>query len=208
MQRSSAFEALRERAEDRLLEAAGILGGEEYTARCRFIAEPSALKLYCPALSELFGGIGYRIFEPVIEEISALAIFLPMVANLSGAAGNQSVAVSIRELSMGLVSSRDVVWVWAKEAAVGVLNGVLIGALLGGVVHAWRGDVALAGVCCHCLCSFMHLGRVGRWRFAINLATFWGGSAMLASPILTTVTDMLAFLFVLSLAKSFLLLPA
>jgi magnesium transporter len=144
-------------------------------------------------------------FEPVIEEITALAIFLPMVANLSGAAGNQSVAVSIRELSLGLVSSRDVWWVWVKEAAVGIANGILIGALLGGIVHIWRGDWALAGVVAIAYAMSCTLAVLVGGGLPLILRRFGVDPAMLASPILTTITDMLAFLFVLSLAKSFLL---
>ena len=101
VQRASVFEALRERAEERLLEAAGIFGGEELRTmplRNRIFRRLSFL---LPSVVLSYAAVSViSFFEPVIAEITALAIFLPMVANLSGAAGNQSVAVSIRELSL------------------------------------------------------------------------------------------------------------
>ena len=46
--------------------------------------------------------------------------------------GNQAVAVSMRELSLGLVRPRELLWVLSKEAKVGIINGLGLGLLLGG----------------------------------------------------------------------------
>jgi hypothetical protein len=58
--------------------------------------------------------------------------FLKMVSDMSGCSGNQAVAVSMRELSLGLVRPNELLRVMRKEAALGILNGLALGILLGG----------------------------------------------------------------------------
>ena len=145
-------------------------------------------------------------YEPVIEKLTALAIFLPMVANLSGAAGNQAVAVSIRELALGLIDERDMFLVWRKEVLVGLINGVLLGLMLTLVTLTMRHEQpVLAG-----------LIGISYALTSILAVTFGGGlplvlqrigvdPAMLSSPILTTLTDLFSFATVLTLAATVIL---
>ena len=142
----------------------------------------------------------------MIEKITALAIFLPMVANLSGAAGNQAVAVSIRELSLGLISESDVLRVWHKEILVGFVNGIAIGLLLGLITWLTRFDepeLALVIGSAYVTSSVFAVTLGGA--LPLFVRRFGVDPAMLSSPILTTLTDMASFFFVLSLATYFLI---
>lgn len=130
----------------------------------------------------------------------ALAVFLPIVSDMSGCSGNQAVAVSMRELSLGIVKPFEVVRVWIQEIKVGVLNGITLGILLGVVAWLWKDNY--------------WLGLVVGTALAINtmVAVSLGGTvplvlkrigvdpAVASGPILTTVTDMCGFFLVLSLA--------
>jgi len=202
VQRAAVNEALSERESDNFLKFSGIVGGEEIrtmplgnrTFRRLTFLLPNIVLSYLSVT--IIAG-----FEQVISELTVLAIFIPMVANLSGAAGNQAVAVSIRELSLGVVAPSDVARVWRKEVLIGLINGVLIGILLAVVCWLMRSDypqiAALVGVA-----------------YAVNsvLAVCLGGGlplllkrtgvdpAMMSSPILTTLTDMGSFLLVLGMA--------
>ena len=62
--------------------------------------------------------------------VIALAIFLPIISDMSGCSGNQAVAVSMRELTLGVIRPRELLRVWWQEVSVGVLNGLVLGALL------------------------------------------------------------------------------
>ncbi|MFA0252523.1 magnesium transporter, partial [Vibrio sp. 10N.261.45.A4] len=77
--------------------------------------------------------------EFIIAQYALLAAILPLVANLSGAAGNQAVAVSIRELSTGSLSPKDVLFVAFKELPIGIVNGVLIGSILAVLAYLTHG---------------------------------------------------------------------
>ena len=46
----------------------------------------------------------------------ALAVFLPIISDMSGCSGNQAVAVSMRELSLGVVKPFEVLYVAATRA--------------------------------------------------------------------------------------------
>jgi magnesium transporter len=71
-------------------------------------------------------------FEGTIEQFIKLVVFLPLVMALGGIAGNQTIAIIVREIAIGQTE-----WVGArkalfKEILVGIGNGVIIGAILGG----------------------------------------------------------------------------
>lgn len=71
-------------------------------------------------------------FEGTIEQFIKLVVFLPLVMALGGVAGNQTIAIIVREIAIGQAE-----WVGArkalmKEIIVGIGNGIIIGALLGG----------------------------------------------------------------------------
>ena len=59
-----------------------------------------------------------------LEAVIALAVFLPIISDMSGCSGNQAVAVSMRELSLGVTRPSDLFRVLGKEIAVGVVNGI------------------------------------------------------------------------------------
>ena len=140
-------------------------------------------------------------FEDTLTRLIALAAFLPIISDMSGCSGNQAVAVSMRELSLGLVRPREVLRVWGKEVSVGLINGVSLGVLLGLVAWLWRGNPTL--------------GIVVGVALALNtiVAVSIGGSvplilkglgvdpALASGPILTTVTDICGFFFALGLAS-------
>jgi magnesium transporter len=206
--RAVVQEAVAKRQEEQLMQFGGVISGEElrimpFGGRClkrlAFLL-PSILLSYV-AVSVI------ALYEPVIEQISALAVFLPMVANLSGAAGNQAVAVSIRELTLGLMDHRNFWRVFTKEIFLGLINGIAIGTILGLLTYLLRPET-------HHLLPFV-IG--GSYACSSILAVCLGGGlpllmkwlkvdpAMLSSPVLTTLTDMTSFFLVLSLASRVLL---
>jgi magnesium transporter len=204
VRRSAVYEALQEREAATLMRFGGIVGGEELRSMPIGIRTLRRLAFLMPSIALSYLAVSViAIYEPVVEQVTALAVFLPMVANLSGAAGNQAVAVSIRELTLGLIEWRDLFRVWGKEILVGAINGLAVGAVLAVVIFLVRDDVPVLPLV------------VGTAYFLSSmLAVVLGGAlplvmtrlgidpAMLSSPILTTLTDMAAFFLVLALAAA------
>ena len=140
-------------------------------------------------------------YQETLSQVIALAVFLPIISDMSGCSGNQAVAVSMRELSLGLVDAKEVMRVWGKEISVGLINGIALGCLIALVAFLWKGNPYLGAV----VGIAMMLNTV----IAVSL----GGTlplvmrrlnldpALASGPILTTVTDMCGFFLVLSLAS-------
>ncbi|HKL24900.1 MAG TPA: magnesium transporter [Desulfuromonadales bacterium] len=195
-------EAKKNRSVKQFLGFSGIIGGEEF--RSMPLLSRSGRRLSWLSLNIVLNIIAASVialYQDTLAAAIALAVFLPMVSDMSGCSGNQAVAVSMRELSLGLIRPGELLRVLGKEASLGVINGLALGLLLGGVAWLWKGN--------------MFLGLVVGAALAVNtvVAVSLGGliplllkrmkldPALVSSPLLTTVTDMCGFFFVLSFAS-------
>ena len=79
------------------------------------------------------------IFEDTIQQVVLLAVFLPVLAGQSGNTGCQSLAVTLRGLTLGEYKRGFASIMMKKETLLGILNGALVGvtAGLGMLVFAW-----------------------------------------------------------------------
>ncbi len=202
MRRRSLLEALAEKSESDNLKAAGIVGGDELRSMPVWVRSRRRLSwLSVNIVLNIIAASVIAIYEDTLTAVIALAVFLPIVSDMSGCSGNQAVAVSMRELTLGAAEPKDVARVWGKELAVGLINGVALGILLGVAAWIWKGNVIL--------------GLVVGGALALNtvLAVSIGGTvplilkrmnvdpAVASGPLLTTITDMCGFFLVLSLAS-------
>jgi magnesium transporter len=122
---------------------------------------------------------------------------------MSGCSGNQAVAVTMRELSLGLVRPSDVVRVWLKEISVGMINGFALGCLIGIVAWLWKGNPMLGAVIGVALCINTVIAVSIGGTVPLLLKRFDQDPAVASGPLLTTITDMAGFFLVLSLATAF-----
>jgi magnesium transporter len=67
------------------------------------------------------------IFEDTINRIVVLAVFLPVLAGQSGNTGCQALAVALRGLTLGELTPGKAKLLVAKEALLGLCNGLLVG---------------------------------------------------------------------------------
>jgi len=142
-------------------------------------------------------------YEETLAAVIAIAVFLPMVSDMSGCSGNQAVGVSMRELSLGLTRPVDLFHVLRKELSVGIINGIVLGILIGVVAWVWK-DNAFLGLVIGLALSMNTLIAVSiGGTVPLILKNFGIDPAVASGPLLTTVTDMAGFFLVLSLATLF-----
>lgn len=142
-------------------------------------------------------------YEETLAAVIAIAVFLPMVSDMSGCSGNQAVAVSMRELALGLTRPIDIFHVLKKEFSVGIINGIVLGILIGIVAWVWK-DNAYLGLVIGLALSLNTLLSVSiGGTVPLLLKRFGVDPAVASGPLLTTVTDMAGFFLVLSLATLF-----
>jgi magnesium transporter len=203
---SSVREAANRQNNQLFLKFAGIVGGEE--SRNMSLFKRSSRRLSWLSINIVLNIIAasvIAIYQDTLEKAIVLAVFLPIISDMSGCSGNQAVAVSIRELTLGLVRPRELVRVLAKESAVGVINGLVLGILLGGAAILWQGNPYLGLVVGVSLAANTLVAVSLGGLIPLILKGMRTDPALASGPLLTTVTDMCGFFFVLSFAS--LMLP-
>jgi magnesium transporter len=196
-------EALSKKKTKTFLRISGVIGGEEF--RTMPLWSRSGRRLAWLSMNIVLNIIAASVIAMHQETLAAaitLAVFLPMVSDMSGCSGNQAVAVSMRELSLGLVRPGELFWVLAKEARVGIINGLVLGVLLGGVAFAWKNNPWLGLVVGGALAANTLVSVTLGGMLPLVLKRFKMDPALVSSPLLTTVTDMCGFFFVLSFAAA------
>lgn len=142
-------------------------------------------------------------YEETLAAVIAIAVFLPMVSDMSGCSGNQAVGVSMRELALGLTKPTDLFHVLKKEFSVGVINGVILGIMIGIVAWLWKDNAVLGFVIGLALSVNTVLAVAIGGTVPLLLKGFDIDPAVASGPLLTTITDMAGFFLVLSLATLF-----
>lgn len=201
VRRRAVYDTVAEHAEEDRLKAQGIISGEELRSMPPFTRARRRLSWLSLNIGlNIVAASIIAIYQDTIAAVIALAVFLPIVSDMSGCSGNQAVAVSLRELTLGIVEPVDVFRVWLKEASVGLFNGIALGTLLGTAAWLWQdngylGLVVGGALALNTLVAVSIGGTV-----PLVLKAFKVDPAVAAGPILTTVTDMCGFFFVLGFA--------
>ncbi len=199
--RKDLREAQTDRMNEEHLETQGIVGGEELRTMPIWLRSKRRLSwLSVNILLNIFAASVIAIYQDTLSAVIALAVFLPIISDMSGCSGNQAVAVSMRELSLGVVRPFEVMRVWIQEISVGLINGTVLGLLIGLAAWIWKGNI--------------YLGLVVGGALAVNtlVAVSLGGviplvlkrmnidPALASGPLLTTITDMFGFFLALTFA--------
>lgn len=199
----SVEEARREKSVKQYLGLSGIIGGEEFRTMPLF--NRAGRRLSWLSLNIVLNVVAASViafYQDTLAAAITLAVFLPMVSDMSGCSGNQAVAVSMRELSLGLVRPNELLRVLGKEASLGVINGVALGLLLGGVALLWKGNAYLGVVVGGALAANTLVAVSLGGLLPLLLKRIKMDPALVSAPLLTTVTDMCGFFFVLSFATA------
>ncbi len=198
---------LREAQNDQIntehLETQGIVGGEELRTMPVLLRARRRLSwLSVNILLNIAAASVIAVYQDTLSAVIALAVFLPIISDMSGCSGNQAVAVSLRELSLGVIKPFEMMRVWIQEISVGLINGAVLGLLIGTAAWLWKGNLYLGLVVGGALCIntivAVSLGGI----IPLALKRFDIDPALASGPLLTTVTDMCGFFLALTFAGS------
>jgi magnesium transporter len=203
VRRRAAYDAVAERADAEHMKSQGIVGGEELRSMPTQVRARRRLSwLSINIVLNLIAASVIAQFQDVLSAVIVLAVFLPIISDMSGCSGNQAVAVSMRELSLGVIKPSDFYYVWRKEAVIGLINGTVLGLLIAAVAWAWQGNAWL-GLVVGLALSVNTLVAVSiGGTVPVMLKALKIDPAVASGPILTTVTDMCGFFLVLTLASA------
>jgi magnesium transporter len=204
LRRGDVEQSMSEQFQDDYQKAQGLVSEEIRTMPTATRARRRLGWLSINILLNVIAASVIAFYQETLEQVIALAVFLPIISDMSGCSGNQAVAVSMRELSLGLVDAKEVFRVWMKEISVGLINGLGLGLLIALVAFLWKGNpwlglVVGVAMMLNTIIAVSLGGTLPLIMRRLNL-----DPALASGPILTTVTDMCGFFLVLSGATLFL----
>ena len=203
--RNATQSAIEKQEKNTFLKLSGIIGGEETRNMSLGSRSIRRLSWLIPnILLNILAATIIAMFEDTLEAVIALAVFLPIVSDMSGCSGNQAVAVTMREVTLGLLKPSEFVRVFRKECGLGILNGIVLGTVLGGLAALWRQNIWFGLVIGSALMLNTVISVVMGGLIPLGLKRFKLDPALASNPILTTATDMTGFFLVLSFAQAML----
>ncbi len=192
-----------EDADELYRQSQGIVGGEELRSMPLMLRSRRRLAwLSANIVLNMIAASMIALHQDTLEAVIALAVFLPIISDMSGCSGNQAVAVTMRELTLGVTRPQDVARVFFKECSLGLINGTALGLLIGGVAYLWKGNLVLSAVVGSALALNTVIAVCIGGLVPLLMKRFKADPALASGPILTTVTDMCGFFIVLTLASS------
>jgi magnesium transporter len=130
----------------------------------------------------------------------ALAALMPIVASLGGNAGTQTMTVTVRALATRDLDIYNAGRVIRREVMVGLLNGVVIAAVIGVIAAAVFSNVDLGFVIAAAMVINMLTAALGGILIPLVLSRLGADPAISSSIFTTMLTDVIGFVAFLGLA--------
>ena len=140
------------------------------------------------------------LFENTIAQIVALATFMPMVAGMGGNAGSQTLTLIIRGIAIGEINYENQAGILKKEIAIGIINGLCLGLVVGVLGYFWVGSLAFGFVIGTAMLLNLIIATISGYLVPVLLKKVGIDPALASAGFVTTVTDVLGFFFFLGLA--------
>ena len=160
-------------------------------------------------ITAFIAGAVVGVFQDTIDQFVLLALFLPILAGQSGNTGAQALAVLIREMALGDISS-NMAKQLSKEVFLGLIHGLATGAICAVAMYFLANQqsnphasalslIILVSLTVSCVTS----GLMGAF-VPVVLKKFGADPAAASSIFLTTGTDVVSMGVMLGLAAKFL----
>lgn len=139
------------------------------------------------------------LFDETLGKATVLALFMPVVAGQGGNAGTQTATIAVRSIALGDLDVGDVVRACRKEIMVAIVNGIAIGLLAGTLAFLWKANLGLSVVLASALVLSVCAATMAGVLIPLGLKAMRIDPAVAANIFVTTITDILGFLFFLGL---------
>ena len=142
---------------------------------------------------------------------SILVLFVPMLMDTGGNSGNQASVTLVRGLSLGEVKRSDFLRVWYKEIRIGILCGVVLGAVAFGkimlvdrlIMQNSEVTLLVGAVVAVTIALTVIVAKLVGSALPILAARIGLDPAVMASPFITTAVDALALIIYFVIAAPF-----
>ena len=197
-------DVIHEEAEEDLMRLGGVSETDIYeavldTGKGRFSW------LFVNLFTAVLASVVIWFFQATIEQIVVLAVLMPIAASMGGNAGTQSLTVAVRAIAMRDLTPANALRVLSKEALVGLFNGLCFAAIVGLIAWVWSGEMSIGAVMGAAMIVTLVIAGLAGTAIPFGLSRTGIDPAVASGVLLTTVTDVIAFLAFLGLAAWFLI---
>lgn len=196
-------DVIREDADQNLLGMAGV--AEDTFAPPGRAAKSRVFWLSMNLITAFIAASTINIFQDVIDKIVYLAVLMPIVASMGGVAATQTLTIVLRGLTLEQINSSNIKWLFKRELAVSILNGIVLSILVGVITYAWFQDWMIALLLSCALVINLISSVIAGVIVPLLLRKFNQDPAIGGSVVVTTVTDVIGFFSFLGLAAIFLI---
>ena len=192
---------IREDAEHSMMSLAGMDDDEDTFAPVFKSTRNRSVWLGANVLAALAAASVSNMFEATLEQMAAIAVLMTIVPSMGGVAGNQTVALVIRGLALGHIGDSNKKELLLKEAAIGLLNGIVWACIIGGIVVFWKNDWLLGGIISAAMLTNLIVAGIAGVTIPILLKKINVDPALAGGMALTTITDVIGLSVFLGLAS-------
>lgn len=152
-------------------------------------------------VASTFSGEVIRLFQNELDLVVALGFFITLITGTGGNAGSQTVATIIRAITLDEVRLNNLTAAWRREVSVGLLLGLVMGAV--GIVRAllWDTGIDVALVVALTLPIIVIWSTTVATVIPILADRFRIDPTVISGPMIATIVDATGLLIYFSLAK-------
>ena len=156
-------------------------------------------------ITAFIAALAINIFQDAIDKIVYLAVLMPIVASMGGVAATQTLTIVLRGLTLEQISNSNLGWLFRRELAVSILNGIVLSLIISLVTYLWFNQIILSILIAAAMIINLLSSVVAGVFVPVILRRLNQDPAIAGSVIVTTVTDVVGFVSFLGLATIFLL---
>jgi magnesium transporter len=130
----------------------------------------------------------------------ALSFFIPVLMDMGGNVGTQSAAIIVRSLATGELKTLSIVKNVLREAAVGLILGIINGTLVAAITFVWQGEVLLGLVVGTAMTFNLTLAAMLGTFIPLLWHKLGHDPAVASGPLVTTILDILGLFVYFSTA--------
>jgi len=140
------------------------------------------------------------IYQDTLDALTILAIYMPVIAGMGGNAATQTFAIMVRGITLGTISLKNAAPAIWNELAAGLLNGIIIGAIVALISAVWNGEPLLGLVVALALIGAHLVAAVSGAVVPLVMKHIGKDPAATSTIFISTVTDVMGLFFLLGLA--------
>ena len=191
---------IREQAEHQALGAAGLDEDEDLFSPVKRAVRGRVVWLGINLCTAFLAATVIGQYELTLQKIVALAVLMPIVAGIGGNAAVQVLTLMVRGLALGQVGPSNAKILLWKEIRVALINGILIGGIVGVIAYFWFRSPLLSLVITMALIINFCAAATAGVLLPLLLKRMNIDPAVAGTVVVTAVTDVMGFFSFLGLA--------